>query len=140
MPTQKLSEEILAAALEGYEARKARIDAKIAEVRAMLGGRSTGTGGSSEGASPKRTVSASVRRRMARAQKLRWKKFKQSAAPAQAETVKPKREQSARGRKRVAPKKRGAAIKKQAEPQPAAAKKASQKKTAAAPAQSVPVA
>ena len=118
MPLPKLTDEILTAALEGYEAQKTRIDAQIAEIRSMLGGGRTD-------ATPKRKVSASARRRMARAQKLRWKKIKQGSEAAQ----KPKRHMSAGARKRIATaqKKRWAAIKKAAKPQPI---KASRKKAA----------
>jgi hypothetical protein len=121
MPQPKLSDDILAAALEGFEAQKTRIETKIAEIRGLLGG----TAVSSDAAKPKRKVSASARRRMARAQRLRWKKVKQTA-----ETAKPKRHMSAGARKRIATaqKKRWAAIKKAAKPQPT---KASRKKAAA---------
>ena len=37
MPT-KLTNEIITAAIEGYESQKTRIDTKIAELRAMLSG------------------------------------------------------------------------------------------------------
>ncbi len=122
MPQPKLTDEILTAALEGYEAQKTRIDAQIAEIRSLLGGGRTD-------ATPKRKVSASARRRMARAQKLRWKKIKQGSEVAQ----KPKRHMSACARKRIAAaqKKRWAAVKKAA-----VAKKATRKKAAAAPEQS----
>ena len=122
MPQPKLTNEILTAALEGYEAQKTRIDAQIAEIRSMLGGGRTD-------ATPKRKVSASARRRMARAQKLRWKKIKQGSEVAQ----KPKRHMSASARKRIAAaqKKRWAAVKKAA-----GAKKTGRKKAAAAPEQS----
>jgi len=122
MPLPKLTDEILTAALEGYEAQKTRIDAQIAEIRSLLGGGRTD-------ATPKRKVSASARRRMARAQKLRWKKIKQGSEVAQ----KPKRHMSASARKRIAAaqKKRWAAVKKAA-----VAKKATRKKAAAAPEQS----
>jgi hypothetical protein len=71
-------------------------------------------------------VSASSRRRMARAQKLRWQKIKQDPQTA---TAKPKRRMSASARKRIATaqKKRWAAV-----------KKAARKKAAAAPEQSTP--
>jgi hypothetical protein len=116
MPQPKLTNEILIAALEGYEAQKTRIDAQIAEIRSMLGGGRTDT-------TPKRKVSASARRRMARAQKLRWKKIKQGSEAAQ----KPKRHMSASARKRIAAaqKKRWAAIKKET-----GAKKTSRKRAA----------
>ena len=125
MPQPKLSDDILAAALEGFEAQKTRIETKIAEIRGLLGG----TAVSSDTAKPKRKVSASARRRMARAQKLRWKKIKQTSETAHAATAKPKRHMSAGARKRIATaqKKRWAAIKKAAKPQPT---KASRKKAA----------
>jgi len=43
MPTQKLTAEIIAAAILGFEQQKRHIDTKIAELRAMLPGGSTGT-------------------------------------------------------------------------------------------------
>ena len=130
MAQPKLSDEILAAALEGFEAQRKRIDVQIAEIRGILGG----TAASSETAKPKRKVSASSRRRMARAQKLRWKKAKQSSEAPQAAAAKPMRHMSAGARKRIAAaqKKRWAAIKKAAESRPT---KANRKK-ATAPEQS----
>jgi hypothetical protein len=130
MPQPKLSDEILAAALEGFEVQKKRIDAQIAEIRAILGG----TAVSSETVKPKRKVSASSRRRMAQAQKLRWKKAKQGSEAPQSTAAKPVRHMSAGARKRIAAaqKKRWAAIKKAAEPRPT---KANRKK-ATAPEQS----
>jgi hypothetical protein len=124
MPQLKLSDDILAAALEGFEAQKKRVEAQIAEIRERLGGAAA----SSETGKPKRKVSASARRRMARAQKLRWKKAKQASEGA----AKPKRQMSAGAKKRIATaqKKRWAAIK-AAKPQAAKAKK-----KAAAPEQS----
>jgi len=38
MPTPRLTPELIAAAVEGYESQKARIDQKIAELRAILSG------------------------------------------------------------------------------------------------------
>ena len=114
MPQLKLSADILAAALVGFEAQKSRIDARIADIRQMLDGRHPPQAGQSETATPKRRVSATARRRMAKAQRLRWKKIKQAAAP---EPAKPKRTMSAAGRKSIAAaqKKRWAAIKKAAQ-------------------------
>ena len=111
MPQLKLTADILSAALEGFEAQKNRIDARIAEIRPMLGGSGTEQ---AETAKPKRRVSAAAKRRMAKGQRLRWKKIKQAAAP---ETTKPKRTMSVAGRKRIAAaqKKRWAAIKKAAQ-------------------------
>jgi CTP:molybdopterin cytidylyltransferase MocA len=70
---------------------------------------------------------------MARAQKLRWKKIKQSSEASQA-AVKPKRHMNASARKRIAAaqKKRWAVVKKAAE-RPAVAKKTTRKKATATP-------
>ena len=77
--------------------------------------------GQAETEQPKRKVSAAARRKMAKAQRLRWKKIKQPAT----KTAKPKRTISAAGRKRIAAaqKKRWAAIKKAATAKRAAVKK-----------------
>jgi hypothetical protein len=130
MPTQKLTNEIIAAAVEGYEAQKIRIDGKIAELRAML------PGGSPEAApeapTRKRKVSAAARRRMAIAQKKRWAATKGKAEPPAAkEAPKPKRRISKEGLARIvaATKKRWAAVRAaKAQQEKAAAKKSATKK------------
>jgi hypothetical protein len=115
MPT-KLDNEILAAAIEGFEAQKKHIDTQIAEIRQKLGG-----GGAEPAATPgpgrkRRKMSAAGRKRIAEAQRKRWAASrKESAAPAKAaktEAPKPKRRLSAAGRKRIieATKKRWAAV------------------------------
>ena len=64
MPTPKLNAEIIAAAIEGFESQKRRIDTQIGELRAMLsGGRTEGTV-APEASTRKRKVSAAARRRM----------------------------------------------------------------------------
>ena len=69
MPTPKLNAEIIAAAIEGFESQKRRIDTQIGELRAMLsGGRTQGT--ATPAPSPReRKVSTAARRRMAEGQK-----------------------------------------------------------------------
>src|SRR5579862_1432786 len=99
MAQLKLTDDILAAALEGFQVQKERLDARISEIRHLLGGGNTEAAATSTG-KPKRKVSAAARRRMALAQKLRWKKIKQSSEPSQPE--KPKRTMSAAARKRIA--------------------------------------
>ena len=70
MPTPKLTNEIIAAAVEGYEAQKIRIDGKIAELRAMLPGGSPEAAAAPEPTKPKRRkMSAAARRRIAEAQR-----------------------------------------------------------------------
>ena len=112
---QKLTPEILNAAIAGFEAQKNHIDSQIAEVRSMLDGGSTGPAVTpSESGKPKRKkFSAATRRKMAAAQRARFAKLKQGSKP-DAQTAKPKkRKMSAAGRRAIseATKKRWAAIK-----------------------------
>jgi hypothetical protein len=116
MPT-KLDNEILAAAIEGFEAQKKHIDTQIAEIRQKLGGGSSAEPAATPGPGRKRRkMSAAGRKRIAEAQRKRWAASRKgSAAPAKAakpETQKPKRKLSAAGRKRIieATKKRWAAV------------------------------
>ena len=138
MPTQKLSPEILTAAIEGFEQQKLRIDAQIAELRAMLSG-----GRAEPAATPKvpkgkrRKMSAAARKRIGDAQRKRWAASKKPAAmppEAAAATEAPKRKMSAAGRRAIseATKKRWAAFHaaKTAE-KPAVAKKGAAKKAVA---------
>src|SRR5512146_707204 len=76
-----LTTEIIHAAIEGYEAQKARIDRKIAGLRAMLPEESV------EAAAPKisqtrkrRRISAAARARMAEGQRRRWEATRAQAA------------------------------------------------------------
>src|ERR1035441_10945443 len=72
MPTPKLNAEIIAAAIEGFESQKRRIDTQIGELRAMLSGGSTEGTATAEALTRKRKVSAAARRRMAEGQRKRW--------------------------------------------------------------------
>ena len=138
MPTPKLNAEIIAAAaIEGFESQKKRIDAQIGELRAMLsGGRTDGTA-TSEAPTRKRKVSAAARRRMAEGQKKRWAAIKaETRGPeaARPEPAKPKRKISAAGRRAIskATKRRWALKRAEAaKAQPAGAKKAAKQETAA---------
>jgi hypothetical protein len=108
----KLTNEIVSAAIEGFEHQKARIDTKISELRAMLDGDSSGTAAAPEAPTRKR-VSAAARRRMALGQKARWAKLKgEPPAPAPPEATKHKRKLSAAGRAAIvaATKKRWASV------------------------------
>jgi hypothetical protein len=118
MPT-KLDNEILAAAIEGFEAQKKRIDAQIAEIRQTLTGGSPAPAAATPAAPgrKRRKMSAAGRKRIAEAQKKRWAEArKQGGAPAakaaKPAAEKPKRRLSAAGRKRIieATKKRWAAV------------------------------
>jgi hypothetical protein len=138
MPTYKLTSEIVAAAIAGFEQQKLRIDAQIAELRAMLPG-----GPGETAAKPgvpkgkRRKFSAAARRRMKEAQQQRWAKIRGESAPAPTtqELSKPKRKLSKAGRAAIvaALKKRWAAKRVEAAkaaPTKPARKKASAKKAA----------
>jgi hypothetical protein len=114
MPTHKLTAEIINAAVEGFEQQKLRIDAQIAELRAMLHGGPTATAATPDGPKGKqRKMSAAARKRIGAAQRKRWAESKGEAeSPSKTVTAKPKRKMSAAGRKAIseATKKRWAAF------------------------------
>jgi hypothetical protein len=135
MPQLKLTADILAAVLEGFEAQKNRIDAKIAEIKQQLSGGTAAPPATTDTGKPRKKRSAAVRRKMALAQRARYAKLKQGTQATQVVAAKPKkRKLSAAGRRAIiaATKKRWAAVKaaKQSE-KPAAVKKAVGKKAAA---------
>jgi hypothetical protein len=105
MPTQKLTAEIIHAAIEGFESQKRRIDSQIDELRQLLNGESAEAGTESGTPARKRKISAAGGRRMAAAQKVRWAKIRGEAngqpASAQAAAPKAKRKLSAAGRKAI---------------------------------------
>ena len=105
--------DLLAMALIGYEAQKAKITEAIREIQAKLGHRGPGRPPrvETDGAAPaKRVMSAAARRRIAAAQRKRWAAVRE----AKAEPAKPKRKLSAAGRRAIiaATKKRWAAVRK----------------------------
>jgi hypothetical protein len=112
MPT-KLANEIITAAIEGFESQKAQIDAQIAELRQMLTGRPAETAAAPEPAKRKRRkMSAAGRARIAEAQRKRWAESKKAPEPSAPKAApKPKRKLSAAGRRAIiaAAKKRWAA-------------------------------
>jgi hypothetical protein len=83
-------DSLLAAALEGLELQKRRIDDQIQEVRLLLG-KGTGRRGrppasSQTGSNSKRgpgRMSAAARKRIAAAQKRRWAEYRKSAGKAE---------------------------------------------------------
>jgi hypothetical protein len=113
---KKLNNEILAAAIEGFEVEKQRIDTRIAEIRQLMTGGSAESAATPEPARKRGKMSAAGRKRIAEAQRKRWAEAKREtgAAPevAKPEAQKPKRKLSAAGRKRIieATKKRWALI------------------------------
>jgi hypothetical protein len=135
MPTQKLTPEIITAAIQGFEFQKRQIDTKITELRAMLDGSSATSAATPEAPNKKRKISAAARRRMAMGQKARWAKLKgetEPPAPATPEPVKPKRRISKAGLARIiaATKKRWAQVRAAKAEQQQAARKAARKKAA----------
>jgi hypothetical protein len=100
MPIQKLTPDIINAAIDGFEFQKRRIDSQIAELRQLLNGDRAEAAAGSDSSVPKRKISAAARRRMAAAQKARWAKVRAASAP----TAKPatrRRKLSAAGRKAI---------------------------------------
>jgi hypothetical protein len=96
---QKLSQEIITAAIAGFEAQKEQIDSKIAGLRNML---HPDGHAAAEAPQLKRKISAASRRRMALAQKRRWAAIKgRSQAKSSAGSEPPKRRISEEGMKRI---------------------------------------
>lgn len=133
---QKLTAEIIHAAIEGFESQKRRIDSQIEELRQMLNGGSPERGAESGPPVRKRKISAEGRRRMAAAQKARWAKIRGEAEPtsplAAPKPATQRRKLSAAGRKAIsdATKRRWAAKRAEAQSKPMIGKKAASKKRA----------
>ncbi len=103
---QKLTDEIIDAAIEGFEAQKVRLDQKIAELRAMRSGdhhQDTSTTAPEAAPRKRRKFSAAAIKRMREAQKQRWAKVRGQSEPVQAAAppTKPKRKLSAATRARL---------------------------------------
>jgi hypothetical protein len=87
-----LDPNVLAAALEGLEAQRQRLEEQIARVRAMLGTRTRTARSATATAAPeaprrRRKMSAAARRNIIEAQKKRWAEFRKQ----QAANAKPKK-------------------------------------------------
>jgi hypothetical protein len=102
MPT-KVTNEILTAAIEGFEAQKTKINAQIAELRQTLSGGPAKPAVASQPQKRKRKkMSTAGRARIAEAQRKRWAASKKAAEPPAPEAApKPKRKLSAAGRKAI---------------------------------------
>jgi hypothetical protein len=112
MATPRLTDEIIDAAILGFEEQRRRLDAQLAELRAMRAGESRPAASSS----PRRKMSAAGRKAIAEAQRQRWAALKGGATPEKAPKKAPKkakRKLSAAGRAAIvaALKKRWAAKK-----------------------------
>ena len=106
MAISRLTDEIIDAAILGFEEQKRRLDEQLAGLRSMR------SGGSSAGSASRRRMSAAGRKAIAEAQRKRWAALKDGAAPEKA-PKKAKRKLSAAGRAAIvaALKKRWAAKK-----------------------------
>ena len=117
MPTQRLTPEVITAAILGFEEQKRRIDSQIGELQAMLDGKGAGPVVTAEAPTrTRRKVSAAARRRMALGQQKRWAAIKggvKSSSLVTLELAKPKRKLSAAGRRAIiaATKRRWAVVK-----------------------------
>jgi hypothetical protein len=136
MPTQRLTNEIIIAAIEGFEAQRKRIDGQIAELRSFLAGGHEETAAAPNATGTRKRFSDAARLRMKEAQQHRWARIKGESEPPSptAVPVKPKRQLSAAGRAAIAEaaRKRWAAKKAEKDtPEPSATKKATRKKAAA---------
>lgn len=135
MPTQKLTPEIIHAAIQGFESQKRRIDSQIDELRQLLNGGSAEPAAESGTPARKRKISAAGRRRMAAAQKARWAKIRgeaeQTSSLAEHKPARQKRMLSTAGRKAIseATKRRWAAKRAEGQSTPTVAKKAVSKKS-----------
>lgn len=114
MPKQ-LTPQIIAAAIEGYESQKLRIDNQIAELKALLTGAPAETAATPEAPTQRKKFSDAARKRMKEAQQRRWANIRgesEPPAPATATAPKAKRKLSKAGRAAIvaATKKRWAAI------------------------------
>jgi hypothetical protein len=100
-----LNPQIIAAAIEGFESQKKRLDAQIHELRAMLNGGRTKSAAAEPPKRKRRRISAARPKRIAEAQRKRWTEVKQQSAPSlqtvTSEAPTRKRRLSAAGRKRI---------------------------------------
>ena len=136
MPT-KLTNEVITAAIQGFQAQKVQIDSRIAELRALMDGHAETAPSAEAPPRKRRKMSAAARKRIAAAQRKRWAEAKkQPELRAQAAAPKRKRKLSAAGRRRIieATKRRWAA----ARAQKPAAKSARRKSAAKGEKQAAP--
>jgi len=88
----KLTPEIMNAAIEGFESQKRRIDSQIAELKAILSPGPSETAAAPEPATRKRRkMSAAARKRIGDAQRKRWAAAKGESKPVTPEPAKAKK-------------------------------------------------
>src|SRR5215475_9003621 len=90
----RLTREMMIAAIDGFEAQKARIDAQLAALRAMRGGNGA-VRVTSAVAQPtrrkRRKLSAAARKRISEAQRKRWAESRTRSASRQPISTEPTR-------------------------------------------------
>lgn len=128
-----LTNEIIDAAIEGFEAQKRRIDAQIADLRSMRDGGSSLPRTPATTPREKRKLSPEAIRRIREGQQRRWAKVRGEATPSAPSASKPakkKRRLSAEGRKAIqeALRRRWAQKRSEAEAPKPASKKAARRK------------
>jgi hypothetical protein len=119
MPKQKFTDEILTAAIEGYEAQKGRLDAQIAALRQVLNGNRMEPAAPALPPKRRRKMSRAARARIAAAQRKRWAASKKQSGPTSKVAPEPTRKTrrlSAAGRRAIveATKRRWAKVRAQA--------------------------
>ena len=99
----KLTDEVITAAIQGFESQKVHIDSRIAELRALLDGRTVIAPTDEEPPRKRRKMSAAARKRIAAAQRKRWAEAKKQPGARSQATAAPKRKRrlSAAGRQRI---------------------------------------
>jgi len=115
MAIPKLTDEIIDAAILGFEEQKRKIDAQIADLRSIRSGSAANPPASAS--RPRRKMSAAGRKAIAEAQRKRWAASKGTTEAPKAAKA-PKRKLSAAGRANIV-----AALKKRLAAQKAAVKK-----------------
>jgi hypothetical protein len=102
--SNNLNPQIIAAAIEGFESQRKRLDAQIRELRTMLNGGRTESAAAEPAKRKRRRASAARPKRIIEAQRQRWVAKQRSAPSLQIvtpEAPKRKRRLSAAGRKRI---------------------------------------
>jgi hypothetical protein len=99
---KQLDNSILQMALIGYQAERAKIEERIAEIQRQLGGRAPHAAAPAGAPKPRRQMSAAARKRIAAAQKKRWAAFHAKTEKPAAKKAAPKRKLSADARAKLA--------------------------------------
>jgi hypothetical protein len=119
MPSQKLTDEILTAAIEGFEAQRGRLDAQIADLRQKLSGDHMEPTAMPPASKRRRKMSRAGRDRIAAAQRKRWaaaRKQPEATSRVASQSKRKKRKLTAAGRRAIveATKRRWAKVRVQA--------------------------